>query len=165
MLKTTVHSTSLPSEIEAQCGDSSNYSQEHTSFMAQAQQLDLANGEITPITLRSSSHSPKTLTALESETLENLKPRKDSAAIEKAIYSLDNSQDSYASCTRDDVSSFYSAAGGDDKFRANTVFPRPPTFPPRIAHFRLLKLDSEIMKATHPLDDPTTFSSWPMKAA
>lgn len=165
MLKTTIPATSLPSEMEVLCRGSSNYPQEYTSFVAQAQQLDLADREIISITPRPSSHPPKTLTALESENSENLKPRKDSAAIEKTTGDLGNLHDGYAPCIRDDASSFYSAASGDDKFGANTVFPRPPTFTPQITHFRPPELDSEIMRATHPLDDPITYLPWPMKAA
>jgi hypothetical protein len=165
VLKTTVPATSLPSEMEAHCRGSSNYSQEYTSFVAQAQRLDLADRGIISITPRPSSHPPKTLTALESENLEKLRPRKDSAAIEKTTDDLDNLQDGYASCTRDDASPFYSAASGYNKFGANTVFPRPPTVTPQITHFRLPELDSEIMRATHPLDDPITYLPRPMKAA
>jgi hypothetical protein len=52
VLKTTVPATSLPSEMEAHCRGPSNYSQEYTSFVAQAQQLDLADQEIISITPR-----------------------------------------------------------------------------------------------------------------
>ncbi|OCL14145.1 hypothetical protein AOQ84DRAFT_371562 [Glonium stellatum] len=155
MLRTTVHATSL-AEMETRPRGIRSSSQD-TEYMVPASHLDYADTDINSLTAIPSGYPLKALPNLRSEISDKLKPRRGSAPTENAKDGLDASQDDYFSCTRDDSSSFYSADSGDSNSKADTIFPRPPAFAAQTSHFRLPELDTEIMRSTHPLDNPVTY--------